>query len=103
MKIYKRNPKGCYWFRFEYKGQQIRRSTGVKNAEDAKDIAAAYRTKLARGEVGLEVEEQKIIPSFTEAMKEFLEWSEEQYAAHPSPLYHFQQGATSLFQKHTAE
>jgi integrase len=84
MNIYKRNPKGCYWFRFEYKGQQIRRSTGVKNAEDAKDIAAAYRTKLARGEVGLEVEEQKTIPSFTEAMKEFLEWSEEQYAAHPN-------------------
>ncbi len=84
MKIYKRNPKGSFWYRFEYKGKQIRRSSGVKNAQDALDIAAAYRTKLARGEVGLEVEEPQKVPGFAQAVKDFLEWSEQEHSAHPN-------------------
>lgn len=84
MKVYKRNPKGAYWYRFEYKGQQIRRSSGVKNEQDAIDIACAYRTQLVKGQVGLEVEEPKVIPTFTQAMKDFLEWSELEHGARPN-------------------
>ena len=85
MNIYKRDPHGPYWFRFRFKGQEIRQSSGVRNKQDAKDIAAAYRTKLARGEVGLtEPEPPKEIPRFVAAMATFLEWSELEYAAHPA-------------------
>lgn len=85
MNVYKRGKSGVYWYRFEYKGQQIRRSSGVKNKQDAMDIASAYRTQLAKGEVGIkEPEPAKPIPKFSAAMKDFLEWSEQEYAAHPS-------------------
>jgi len=85
MNIYKREESGPYWFRFNYKGQRIRKSSGVYNKQDAKDIASAYRTKLAKGEVGIEKpEEPEPIPKFSQAMKDFLEWSESEYAAHPN-------------------
>jgi integrase len=87
MLIYKHegNKTGPYWFRFQYKGQRIRQSTGVYNKEVAKDIASAYRTQLCKGQVGIEEpEEAEPIPKFNQAMKDFLEWSESEYAAHPS-------------------
>lgn len=85
MNVYKRGKKGVYWYRFEYKGQQIRRSSGVYDKQDAKDIASAFRTQLAKGEVGLqEPEPAKPIPKFSDAMTEFLDWAAQEYAAHPS-------------------
>lgn len=87
MNIYKRkdSPTGPYWFRFNYKGQRIRKSSDVYNKQDAKDIACAYRTQLAKGEVGIEEpEEPTPVPRFPQAMKDFLEWSEIEYAAHPN-------------------
>lgn len=85
MNIYKRGKSGIYWYRFEYAGKQVRRSSGVTSAKDAKDIASAYRTKLARGEVGLkEPEPAPTIPTFSAALKTFLDWSETEYQAHPA-------------------
>lgn len=85
MNVYKRGKSGVYWYRFEYKGHQIRRSSGVKNKQDAMDIASAYRTQLAKGEVGIkEPEPAKPIPRFDAAMATFLDWSEQEYAAHPA-------------------
>lgn len=84
MNVYKRSKTGVYWYRFRFNGEEIRRSSGVRNQQTARDIAAAYRTQLARGEVGLEVEKPKAIPTFSDAMSTFLEWSEQEYAAHPA-------------------
>lgn len=85
MNVYKREESGPYWYRFNYKGQRIRRSSGVYNKQDAKDIASAYRTQLAKGEVGIEApEETQPVPKFGQAMKDFLDWSEQEHAAHPN-------------------
>jgi len=87
MNVYKRkdNPTGPYWYRFNYKGQRIRRSSDVYNKQDARDIASAYRTQLAKCEVGIEEpEEVAPIPKFKQAMADFLDWSEQEYAAHPA-------------------
>ena len=85
MNIYKRTPDGPYWFRFRYRGQEIRRSTEVWNKEDAKDIASAFRTKLVKGELDLNPPEPAPeIPRFDAAMQTFLEWSEQEYTAHPA-------------------
>jgi|SRR5215213_5461119 len=82
MNVYKRDKSGPYWFRFNYQGRQIRRSSGVYDKEDAKDMASAYRTQLVKGEVGLE--KPKRIPAFSKAMADFLEWSEQEHQAHPN-------------------
>src|SRR4030095_2466064 len=85
MNIYKRDESGPYWYRFNYKGKEIRRSSKVYNKEDAKDIASAYRTQLCKGEVGIEEPKEALpIPTFGQAMGDFLEWSETEYAAHPN-------------------
>lgn len=51
MAIYKRG--GVYWFSFVFDGQRVQRSTKQKSRKAAVDIESAYRTALAKGEVGL--------------------------------------------------
>jgi hypothetical protein len=60
-----------YWFEFVYGGRRYRESTGVKNQRVAGEIERAYRTALAKGEVG--ITERKTVPAFRAAMKAFLD------------------------------
>ncbi|HYW72108.1 MAG TPA: site-specific integrase [Pyrinomonadaceae bacterium] len=103
MNIYDRD--GTYWFRFMHNGRRFRKSTGIKVAAqtrkqrnqhqtDAEEIAAAYRTKMAKGEVG--IEEPKRIPTLTQAMKDFLEWSEQEYATHPNTHRRYEISSAAL-------
>src|ERR1035441_4513690 len=71
-----------YWYEFRFGGKRYRKSTGVANQRVAGEIERAYRTALAKGEVG--ITERKAVPSFREAMKDFLDWSTE---AHKKPTY----------------
>lgn len=85
MNVYKRDKSGPYWYRFNYKNKQIRRSSGVYDKQDAMDIASAYRTQLAKGEVGIEEPKEKVtVPRFKDAMADFLDWSEQDHSAHPN-------------------
>jgi L-lactate utilization protein LutC len=97
MNVYKREKTGPYWYRFNYKGQRIRKSSGVYNKQDAKDIASAYRTQLCKGEVGIEEpEEREPVPKFNQAMKDFLEWAEQKYAAHPNTYRRYEISSKAL-------
>jgi integrase len=78
MSIFKRGR--TYWFHFWFDGQHVQRSTKQGNPRVARQIEAAHRTRLAKGEVG--IHERKRIPSFGEAMREFLDWSAQEHAAH---------------------
>ncbi len=51
MAIYKRG--GVYWFGFVWQGERIQRSTHQHSQRVAEQIEAAYRTELAKDEVGL--------------------------------------------------
>jgi integrase len=62
---------GVWWMKFMYEGQVIRRSTKCRNKRDAEEVERAYRTQLAKGEVG--IEEKKPVPIFEDAMREFLD------------------------------
>lgn len=53
MSIFKRGRH--YWFEFVFDGKRIRKSTKQGDKEAAKKMAAKERTRLAMGEVGLEV------------------------------------------------
>ncbi len=69
MAIYKRGK--TYWFEFVFNGRRVRRSAQTSNRKAAREIESAYRTKLAKGEVG--IEERKKVPGFSSAMKDLLE------------------------------
>src|SRR5262245_20230425 len=79
MSIFKRGD--TYWFHFWFDGMHVQRSTKQSNRSVARQIEAAYRTKLAKGEVG--IHEPKRIPTFATAMQDFLRWSEVEHSAHP--------------------
>ncbi len=55
MSIFKRGT--VYWYHFLFNGEHIQKSTKQGNPRTARQIEAAHRTALARGEVGL-VEKQ---------------------------------------------
>jgi hypothetical protein len=79
MAIYKRGR--IYWFNLWWRGQHIHRSTRQGNPRVARQIEAAYRTDLAKDEVG--IVERKPAPGFFAAMRNFLAWSKEQHRSTP--------------------
>jgi hypothetical protein len=62
-----------YYMYFVQESFRVQKSTKCTNKLDALDIEHAYRTQLAKREVGLEV--KKPIPLFRDALRTFLEWS----------------------------
>jgi integrase len=72
----------------------VQRTTKCTNKRDAADVERAYRTQLAKGEVGLEA--RKPVPVFSVAMKAFLEWSKHEHAAHPSTHRRYETSSKAL-------
>jgi integrase len=60
--IYKRGR--VYWYKFSWNGTAIRESTRQKNDRVARQMEAAHRTALAKGQVG--IREPRPFPTFAE-------------------------------------
>ena len=65
MSLYKRG--GVWWMNFWIEDRHIQKSTKCKNKKDAAEVERAYRTQIAKGEVGLVSEppksEAKTVPT----------------------------------------
>jgi len=92
MSIFKRG--NVYWFHFLHDGQHIQRSTKQGNPRVARQIEAAFRTALAKGEVG--ITERKKAPGFKAAMRSFLAWSEQQHKRHPATFRRYRISSAAL-------
>ena len=57
--IYKRGK--VYWYKFQWNGKLVRESTKQGNDKVARQMEAAHRTSLAKGEVG--IREKKRAPT----------------------------------------
>jgi integrase len=93
MALYKRG--GTWWMNFWVDEQHVQKSTKCKNKRDAAEYERAYRTQLAKGEVGLHVE-KKQIPTLTAAMNEFLNWSRTEHAAKPATTRRYEISSKAL-------
>jgi integrase len=51
---------GVYWYKFMWQGRMVRESTKQRNDKVARQMEAAHRTSLAKGEVG--IRDKKVIP-----------------------------------------
>src|SRR5712691_3841083 len=60
----KRGTCGVYWYKFMWEGKLVRESTKQGNDKVARQMEAAHRTSLAKGEVG--IREKKSAPTLTE-------------------------------------
>lgn len=66
---------GVYWYKFMFKGTLIRESTKQGNDKVARQMEAAHRVALAKGEVG--IREKKPVPTLAEfCRKRFAPWAE---------------------------
>jgi integrase len=91
--IYKRG--NVYWYRFQWRGKLVRESTKQGNDKVARQMEAAHRTALAKGEVG--IRERKPVATLAEFLrKEFLPYVEAKHSAKPATLRYYQTGAASL-------
>ena len=73
--IYKRGKRGIYWYRFMWQGEVIRESTHQTNDKVARQMEAAHRTSLAKGEVG--IRDKKLIPTLRRFCEERVEpWAQ---------------------------
>ena len=82
MAVYKRG--NVWWMSFQLDGQHLQKSTKCKNKRDAEAVERAYRTQLAKGEVGLEPKPDP--PPFDSAMAEYLSWAETEHRSKPNTL-----------------
>ena len=83
MSTYKRN--AIYWYRFQWQGKLIRESTKQGNDKVARQMEAAHRTSLAKGEVG--IREKRPSPTVREFLqRNFLPYIETRHAAKPGTL-----------------
>lgn len=69
MPIYKRGK--TYWFHFYWNGEHIQKSTRQGNPRVARQIEAAYKTQLAKGEVG--IEQRKPVPRLKDFAQRFID------------------------------
>jgi len=70
--IYKRG--NVYWYKFMWQGRLVRESTKQGNDKVARQMEAAHRTSLAKGEVG--IRDKKQAPTLAEfADKRFAPWA----------------------------
>jgi integrase len=95
MSIYKRGK--FYWYRFVFNGKLIRESTKQTSDKVARQMEAAHRTALAKGEVG--IREKKPAPTLKEFLdSEFLPYAKTAHATKRGTLRYYQQGSDMLKQ-----
>lgn len=82
MALYKRPNSKYWWMKFTFDGELVQQSTKVKNKRDAETVESAYRTQLALGKIGIKPRPKA--PTFADAMKSFLEWSQINHAQKPN-------------------
>ena len=94
MSIYKRG--GVYWFNFWWGEKHIQESTKQGNPRVARQIEAAHRTRLAKGEVG--IEEPKPVPAFEEFARDFRETMRRLHEAKPKTIKYYENGLNRLLE-----
>jgi len=105
--VYKRDysvngrKKGIYWFAFYWNGKRIQKSTKLavgpkKNLQAAKDMEAAYRLALAKGEVG--ILERKLAPTLKEFSQRFIGEIQVRCAAKPNTVAFYAAKLTRLLE-----
>ena len=90
MAIFKRGK--VYWYNFIFNGVRHQRSTKQGNPRTARQIEAAHRTQLAKGEVG--IADRPKVPTFLDFSARFLEHMKGHCANKPR-TYEFWEDATN--------
>jgi Site-specific recombinase XerD len=86
MSIFKRGR--VYWYNFVFDGEHIQRSTKQGNPRVARQIEAAHKTQLAKGEVG--IEDRLPVPTLKGFEQRFLDEIRIRCADHPETVQFYE-------------
>src|SRR5437870_8084148 len=92
MSIYKRGR--IYWYKFMWNGGMVRESTKQGNDKVARQMEAAHRTSLAKGEVG--IREKRSAPTLVEFCEQRFEPWIESTTARKTWLDFYRVGARAI-------
>jgi integrase len=91
--IYKR--QNTYWYKFQWQGRLVRESSKQGNQKVARQMEAAHRTSLAKGEVG--IRDKRPAPPLAEFLKDdFLPFVEAHFADKEKTIGTYGYGAKCL-------
>jgi integrase len=94
MAVYKRG--GTYWYEFWFNGERIQQSAQTSSKEAAKQIEAAHRVRLAKGEAG--ILERPAAPVFKEFALRFTAAIETLCASKPQTVDFYKRKLRALLQ-----
>ena len=87
--VFKRDGSNNWSFKFTWKGQLVRESTGQSNQRIARQMESAKRTQLAKGEVGLK--DKQPVPTLAAfATSQFLPFVRSHNAAKPRTVVFYE-------------
>jgi len=96
--IFKRGKKGTYYIKFMWQGRTVFRSARTTNPKVARQVEAATRNALAKGDAG--ILDRKPAPTLTEfTSKQFLPWAEASFAAKPKTWLWYRNGARRVLSR----
>src|SRR3990172_2974195 len=94
MAIYKRG--NVYWFTFVFDGVRYQRSTKQRDRKAARQMESAFRTALAKGELG--ISERRRIPTLKEFAQQFINAIQVRCAAKPATIEFYAKKLTRLLE-----
>ncbi len=93
MAIFKRGR--IYWYHFLFNGAHVQESTKQGNPRVARQMEAAHRTSLAKGEVG--IRDKRPAPTLQQfIVKEFMPWVAATFKAKPNTLVWYRGGTRRI-------
>jgi len=95
MAVYKQKGSNRWWYKFNWNGEPIRKSTKQTNKRVAEQMEAAYKTALAKGEVGIR-ERKRVLTLAEFADRDFLPFVESRFARKPKTLEYYKVGLKRL-------
>ena len=95
MAVYKQNGSRNWWYKFNWKGAQVRESTKQTNKRVAEQMEAAHRASLAKGDVG--IREKRPAPTVQEFIEQkFRPFVESRFIEKPKTLEYYRNGIKNI-------
>src|SRR5215467_10238939 len=96
MAVYKQLKSKNWWYKFNWNGVTIRKSTKQTNKRVAEQIEAAHKTALAKGEVG--IVEKQAVPTLKQFSERFMQFVSVRCAEKPRTVEFYQEKLNRLLE-----
>lgn len=95
MSVYKQKDSKNWWYKFTWRGEQIRESTKQTNKRLAEQMEATHKASLAKGEVG--IRDRTPVPTLKDfAERDFKPYIESHFQNKPKTLEYYRTGLKNL-------